>query len=414
MIRTASEQAKGAAPAQPLGLYVHVPFCASTCDFCAFYQIEPTAAAIGSFLAGVEAEAGLVAWPGPVTTAFWGGGTPGLLAPRDLARLAEVVRARAGGAPAEWTVEMAPASVTAARLEVLRAAGVTRISMGVQSFQPARLESLGRKHTREQVYRACERVRAAGFANLNLDLMFALPGQSAEEWDSDLAEAIAVGPEHLSTYCLTFEEDTALWARLAAGKVKLDPEREARFYEMTWDRLAAAGYEQYEIANFARPGRACRHNLNTWRMHEWVGLGPAAASQQGGWRGANVADLAQWTAGLARGERLTGERTRLTPALLAEDALIFGLRTNEGVDLDAWRQRSPEAPWDEAEARLARLEEEGLVRRERAVFRLTARGRLLADGVGAELVGAFTGPSSAPQPAAAARPAGGRRTAGAA
>ncbi len=217
MIRRASEQAKGAASARPLGLYMHVPFCASTCDFCAFYQIVPTAAAVESFLAGVEAEAALVAWPGPVTTAFWGGGTPGLLAPRDLARLAEVVRARAGGALAEWTVELAPASVTPDRLAVLREAGVTRISMGVQSFQPARLESLGRKHTREQVYRAYERVRAAGFGNVNLDLMFALPGQPAEEWESDLAEAVALAPEHLSTYFLTFEEDTALWARLAAG-----------------------------------------------------------------------------------------------------------------------------------------------------------------------------------------------------
>jgi len=406
MIGPVTEQAKGAAAERPLGLYVHVPFCASTCDFCAFYQIEPTAAAVGSFLDGIEAEAGLVEWPGPVTTAFWGGGTPGLLAPRDLARLAEVVRGRAGGPPAEWTVELAPASVTPDRLAVLRAAGVNRISMGVQSFQPARLEALGRRHTREQVYRAYERVRAAGFANVNLDLMFALPGQPAEEWESDLAEAIALAPEHLSTYCLTFEEDTALWARLAAGQVKLDPEREARFYELTWARLAAAGYAQYEIANFARPGRACRHNLNTWRMHEWVGLGPSAASQHGGWRGANVADLAQWTEGLARGERLAKDRVRLTPALLAEDALIFGLRANEGVDLAAWRRRCPEAPWDEAAGRLAGLEAEGLVRREGTVFRLTGRGRLLADGVGAELVGSFTAPSSARPPGAAGPPGG--------
>ena len=305
-------------------------------------------------------------------------------------------------------MDLAPrASVTAERLDVLRQAGVTRISMGVQSFQPARLESLGRRHTREQVYRAYERVRGAGFANVNLDLMFALPGQAAEEWEADLGEAIALAPEHLSTYCLTFEEDTALWARLAAGQVKLDPEREARFYEMTWARLAAAGYAQYEIANFARPGRECRHNLHTWRMHEWVGLGPSAASQQGGWRGANVPDLALWAAGLARGERQTQDRVRLTPALLAEDALIFGLRANEGVDLSAWRRRAPEAPWDEAEARLGRLAEEGLVRREGAVFRLTGRGRLLADGVGAELVGAFTSPSGARPPGAAGRPVGG-------
>jgi oxygen-independent coproporphyrinogen-3 oxidase len=412
MIRPGAEQAKAGPAERPLGLYVHVPFCASTCDFCAFYQVEPTAAAIEGFLAGVEAEAARVDWPGPVTTAFWGGGTPGLLAPRALARLAAVVRARAGGAPAEWTVELAPASVTPARLSVLREAGVTRISMGVQSFQPARLEALGRLHTREQVHRAYERVRAAGFANVNLDLMFALPGQAAEEWEADLAEAIALAPEHLSTYCLTFEEDTALWARLAAGQVKLDPEREARFYELTWARLAAAGYDQYEIANFARPGRACRHNLHTWRMHEWVGLGPSAASQHGGWRGANVADLAAWSAGVARGERMTRDRVRLTPALLAEDALIFGLRTNEGVDLGAWRRRVPDAPWDEAAARLGGLEEEGLVRREGAVFRLTGRGRLLADGVGAELVGAFTATSPARRTAAGGPSGAGPETAG--
>ncbi len=404
MIGPDTEQAKGAA-AEPLGLYVHVPFCASTCDFCAFYQIEPTAGAVGSFLEGVEREAGLVEWPGPVATVFWGGGTPGLLAPRDLARLGEVVRSRAGGAPAEWTVELAPASVTAARLAALREAGVNRISMGVQSFQPARLEALGRRHTREQVYRAYERIRGAGFANVNLDLMFALPGQPPEEWESDLAEAVALAPEHLSTYCLTFEEDTALWARLSAGKVKLDPEREARLYEATWDRLGEAGYAQYEIANFARPGRACRHNLTTWAMHAWVGLGPAAASQHGGWRGANVADLAQWRAGVDRGERMTADRRQLTPALLAEDALIFGLRGNAGVDLDAWRRRSPEAPWAEAELRLAALATDGLVERAGARYRLTPRGRLLADGVGAELVGSLSelsSPSSASRPPAGA------------
>ena len=368
---------------------MHVPFCASTCDFCAFYQTKPTAAGVESFLSGIAGEAKLARWDRPVTTVFWGGGTPGLLAPRDLGRLAEIVRARCGGEPEEWTVELAPASVTDQRLAVLRAAGVTRVSMGVQSFQPALLDGLGRQHTREQVYRAYDRVRAAGFASVNLDLMFALPGQTEAEWAADVREAVRLAPDHLSTYCLTFEEDTALWVKLAQGRVKLDPEHEARLYEATWAQLADAGYAQYEVSNFAHAGHACRHNLNTWHMHEWIGLGPSSASQQGEWRGANVADLDQWLAHVARGERVTEDRVTLTPRQLAEDALIFGLRMNDGVDVAGWKRRSPEAPWPEVDVLFDRLAESGLALREGARVRLTDRGRLLADSVGAEVMEAF-------------------------
>ena len=382
-----TEQDKGSPPAS--GLYVHVPFCASTCDFCAFYQTTPTAERVREFLDTVGREAELAAWPRPVTTVFWGGGTPGLLAPRQLGVLAETIRGRFGGEPREWTVEMAPASVTAERLRVLRAAGVTRISLGVQSFRPALLEALGRQHTREQVLRAYDRVRAEGFPSVNLDLTFALPGQTAEEWAADVREAVALAPDHLSTYCLTFEEDTKLWVKLSQGRVKLDAEREAELYEATWEQLEAAGYAQYEVSNFARPGHACLHNLNTWNMQEWIGLGPSAASQHGGWRGANPADLDRWREEVARGERMTEDRVELTPELRAEDALIFGLRMNAGVDVAAWRERAPAAPWVEVGAALGRLEENGLLVRTGERVRLTTRGRLLADSVGAELMAAF-------------------------
>jgi oxygen-independent coproporphyrinogen-3 oxidase len=382
-----TEQDKGSPPA--LGLYVHVPFCASTCDFCAFYQTTPTAERVREFLVTVGREAELAAWPRPVSTVFWGGGTPGLLAPRQLGVLAETIRGRFGGVPREWTVEMAPASVTAERLRALREAGVTRISLGVQSFRPALLEALGRQHTREQVLRAYDRVRAEGFPSVNLDLMFALPGQTAEEWSEDVREAVALAPDHLSTYCLTFEEDTKLWVKLSQGRVKLDPEREAELYEATWAQLEAAGYAQYEVSNFARPGHACVHNLNTWNMQEWTGLGPSAASQQGGWRGANPADLDRWRDEVARGERMTEDRVELTPELRAEDALIFGLRMNAGVDLASWRARAPAAPWENVVETLARLEEHGLLRLEGDRVRLTTRGRLLADAVGGEVMAAF-------------------------
>ncbi|HYP16029.1 MAG TPA: radical SAM family heme chaperone HemW [Opitutus sp.] len=368
---------------------MHVPFCASTCDFCAFYQTKPTAQGVKSFLGGIEREAELVAWTRPVQTVFWGGGTPGLLGPRDLAQLALRVRARCGGKPSEWTVELAPASVTDERLAALRDAGVTRVSMGVQSFQAPLLEALGRQHTREQIFRAYDRVRRAGFRSVNLDLMFALPGQTEEEWTADIREAVALAPDHLSTYCLTFEEDTALWVKLSQGRVKLDAEHEARLYESTWAQLAAAGYAQYEVSNFARGGHACLHNLNTWRMHEWVGLGPSAASQHDGWRGANIADLEQWLANIGRGERATEDRVALSTALLAEDAMIFGLRMNEGVDVAAWQARCPEAPWSSVCILIDRLVDDELAKRSGSVLRLTDRGRLVADAIGSEMMEAF-------------------------
>ena len=376
-------------PERATGLYVHVPFCASTCDFCAFYQEQPEAGQIRRYLAGVAREAELVPTPARIDTVFIGGGTPGLLAPRDLARLLEVIRARCGGAPREWSIELAPGSVSPDRLAVLREGGVTRISLGVQSFQPALLEALGRRHSLAQIERAWEWIHGAGFASVNLDLMFALPGQTAEEWAADVRRAVELGPDHLSTYCLTFEEDTRLWLKLSQGRVRLDPEFEARLYEDTWAQLAEAGYAQYEVSNFARPGHACAHNVATWRMGQWIGLGPSAASQQGEWRGSNIADLEAWLTALDQGERLTGERTRLTPALLAEDAVIFGLRMNAGVDLAAWQVRCPEAPWGAVEALADRLVAEGFAERSGSQLRLLNRGRLLADTIGAELMGAF-------------------------
>jgi putative oxygen-independent coproporphyrinogen III oxidase len=338
----------------------------------------------------LSAEAALVDWNRPLSTVFWGGGTPGLLAPADLARVAGMVHALPGGlSPREWTVELAPASVTRERLAVLRAAGVTRVSLGVQSFRPALLDALGRAHSREQVYRAYEHIREAGFASVNVDLMFALPGQTPAEWDADIDEAVALAPDHVSTYCLTFEEDTALWVKLSQGRVRLDPENEARMYERTWERLGDAGYSQYEISNFARPGHACLHNVNTWKMAEWAGLGPSAASQKDGWRGSNVADLPEWTARVRRGERMTEDRSALTAALLAEDALVFGLRMNEGVDVDLLQSRAPEAAWDRVESLIHRLVEEGLALRSGARVRLNPKGRLLADSIGSELMAAF-------------------------
>jgi oxygen-independent coproporphyrinogen III oxidase len=396
----------GAGAGPPLGVYVHVPFCATTCDFCAFYQTVPKADAVPRYLAAIAAEMRLVDLSGAgsngrrrVDTAFWGGGTPGLLRASELEQLGRSMVEFCGAAPEEWSVEMAPATVTADRLQVLKALGVTRISLGVQSFDAALLDALGRQHTPKQVYRAYELIRATGFASVNIDLMFALPNQGEAQWRADVDAAIALAPDHLSTYCLTFEEDTALWVKLSQGKVKLDPEKEALFYQRTWDYLAAADFAQYEISNFARPGHICRHNLNTWSMHEWIGFGPSGASQFQGWRASNPPDLARWHADVAAGRRATDDRIELTPELLVADSVIFGLRMNSGVSLPALQRRFPTAAWTNLDALLPRLRQEDLITVSSAdLVCLTARGRLVADAVGAEVLEAFAAETKSPHP----------------
>lgn len=371
----------------PLGLYGHVPFCSSTCDFCAFYQVAPKSGDIKNYLAGIRREIDLVPPGRRAETIFWGGGTPGLLTPDALEELgAEFLRA-AGGPVKEWSIELAPSSVKPEKLAALRRMGVTRVSMGVQSFDDDTLDALGRQHSPKQIYQAWEWIREAGFPSANLDLIFAIPGQDESRWTNDLAEAVRLAPDHLSTYCLTFEEDTALFVKLAKGEVKPDPEREAAMYRRTWAFLKDAGFGQYEVSNFSRPGHECVHNLNTWRMHEWLGYGPAAASQHAGRRFQNPADLAKWLDGLTSGAPFRDQVVELTPAMLFTDALAFGLRLNEGVDVAGLAARFGVEP----PAKLARyfetLAEEGLLVREGARLRCTDEGRLMADGIASDLPG---------------------------
>jgi oxygen-independent coproporphyrinogen III oxidase len=375
--------------ANELGLYVHVPFCATTCDFCAFYQEKPERGDFDRYLGGIERELDLTGHSLPVKTVFWGGGTPGLLPPPQIRRLGEIIARGMTGRPAEWTVEMTPSCVKAERLEALKEIGVTRISMGAQSFQPRLLDALGRKHPRDRIFSAFDLLRQHGFENINLDLMFALPGQTLEEWRADMAEAIALGPEHLSTYCLTFEEDTALYVKMSEGKVRIDEEKEVAFYREAWTKLAEAGLGQYEISNYARPGFDCAHNINTWRMQEWLGLGPGAASQYRGERASNPASLDVWLDLLKEGERATEQRQVLSDRLLASDYLIFGLRLNAGVDLAACRERFPLGTPPGLPGLIERLEAAGLATIEQERVTLTGEGRLVVDRIGSELLEVF-------------------------
>lgn len=368
--------------------YLHIPFCASSCDFCAFYQEQPERAKIEGFLSSIEAEMASKGVKIDKNTAFWGGGTPGLLPAEDLLRLGKSM-VRTLGTPSEWTVELAPSSVRADKLAALKQAGVTRVSMGVQSFDPATLEALGRRHSLKQVMEAWALVREAGFSSVNLDLIFAVPGQDDARWEADLREAVRLGPDHISTYCLTFEEDTAMFVKLSRGKVRIDRELETRLYRRTWSVLEDAGYAQYEISNFARPGHACRHNLATWDMREWVGFGPSAASQHAGRRWTNVSDLERWSKGVAAGSPAIEQVVALSPALLLCDALVFGLRMNRGVAPEELSARFGSPLPRGWETLVARLAEEGLATWDGRVLALTLEGRLVADAVGLEVMGLF-------------------------
>ena len=368
-------------------LYLHVPFCASSCDFCSFYQEQPKRGEIDRYLAAIEREMELHP-PGRVETAFWGGGTPGLLPADDLRRLGHAMT-KAAGRPGEWTVELAPSSVRADKLAALKEIGVTRVSMGVQSFDDVTLDALGRRHSPKQIMEAWELIEAAGFASRNLDLIFAIPGQDEKRWTDDLYRAMELKPDHLSTYCLTFEEDTAMFVKLSQGKVKIDRELEAFLYRRTWETLAENGYAQYETSNFAQAGHACRHNLITWEMGSWIGYGPSAASQWGYVRWTNPANLDQWVKGIEAGQPVREQAKALSARDLLCDALVFGLRLNEGVDPFALAERF-ETPLPQGVRELfADLIEEEIMELAGNRFRLNGEGRLRADAVGVAVLEKF-------------------------
>jgi oxygen-independent coproporphyrinogen III oxidase len=375
---------------QPLGVYCHVPFCPGGCDFCSFYRTGPRRSDVVAFLDGIAAEIALTDGPIAAETVFFGGGTPGLLATEDLLALCRTILARLGGPPREWTVEMAPTTVKAEKMKALKEIGVTRISMGIQSFDADLLRTLGRRHSPERSRAAFDLIRDAGFDNVNVDMIFALPGQTGAELDADLAAAVGLGPEHISTYCLTLEEGTPLRERVLSRSGEPDPDREAELFLRTWDRLGEAGFGQYEISNFSLPGRECRHNVNTWRMGEWVGLGPSAASQLGGRRRANPAGLEEWLHGVLSGRPVRVDEVPLTARLLAEDAIVFGLRMNAGLRLDHLRRRFHEVDFAILEPLWSDLQGEGIVAREGSDHvALTRKGRLLADRIGVAVLDRF-------------------------
>lgn len=377
-----SEQPGGAL--SPWAVYVHVPFCLRRCHYCDFAtQAVPEGARTRLFQTWRRAVGRELATapPRPASTIYFGGGTPTVLGARLLLEVLEAVADRHPLAhDAEITVEANPTTAEANLFRDLRAGGVNRLSLGVQSLDDARLAWLGRTHDTAQAVAAFDTARRAGFDNVSIDLMFGLAGQRPEDWERELARAVALGPEHLSVYGLTVEPGTPLAGWVATGRVRLPGEGlQARMFELARERLAAAGYEHYEISNYARAGCRSRHNQTYWRNEEYRGYGPAAASYVARVRWTNTESLAQYAARLAADESPVAERDPRDERGERRDTMFLGLRLLEGVDRDDYARRFGAPPEAFFAAELDHLSARGLVETDGRRWRLTAPGLLLAN-----------------------------------
>lgn len=359
-------------------LYLHIPFCLHICPYCSFYKDLAGPGKADPLVEAVIREAELFGNRCAPRTVFIGGGTPTALSVTQLERLfAGLQRHLDFTNTEEFTIEMNPATVTARKAELLRGFGVNRVSMGVQSWDPDLLKVLGRVHDADQVRRSFAILRETGFENLNLDLIYGVPGQSLAQWEDSIRQTVALEPEHISAYCLTYEEDTEYFERMTRGEFREDVESDAGFFERGVEMLSAAGYGQYEISNYARSGRECRHNLAYWEGADYLGLGPSAWSTIGERRWQNVPDTAAYVQAVQAGVRPLRNEEILPATTREAEKIAFGLRMNAGIDPARLAERHD---------LITGLREEGLLEDHGPRVRLTPRGRLLADEIAAELM----------------------------
>lgn len=367
---------------QDYSLYVHIPFCRRKCRYCAFYSTVD-ASELSRYLRAAAAELEMRRPRTTARTVYIGGGSPSLLAPAEAVELIERIGPEA--ADREFTVEVNPAQASLEFLRALRGAGVNRLSIGAQSFRREELERLGRIHRAEETAAAVENGRRAGFDNISVDLIFAIPGSTLADWRYSLEQAIGLGPEHISAYSLTYEEGTALWRDREAGRIEpVDEETDAAMYETAIETLEGAGYEQVEISNFARRGYACEHNVRCWKNLPYIGLGPSAASWYGGRRTENVADVKGYMERIERGEPATAAGYAPTAEEVACETAVLNLRMREGIDRREYARRfgaDPAAVFAGAAERNAEL---GLLEVTEERIRLSRRALAVADAVMAD------------------------------
>jgi len=396
--------------ARVASLYLHVPFCAQKCAYCAFYSEPSSGDLVNRYVAALIRELEMVADDLAPKTIFFGGGTPSLLNLRQWEQILRAMeRLHLLGAE-EFTVECNPATVSPDKAKLFRDFGVNRISMGVQSLDEQLLDRLGRIHSREMVFKSFDILRRAGFDNLNLDLMFAIPGQTLEIWQATLAETLALGSEHLSSYEVIYEDDTPLFAQLQAGEFDLDEDLACAMYDELVEGATAAGFHQYEVANFAReakanestvhsppsrcfrvrtvdcglatgdvPAFACRHNVNYWRGGSFYGLGPSATNYVRGVRTKNWSNTQLYCELLEKGQRAIESREELPPLQRAGETAAFGLRMVAGWPFEEFRRTTSFDLRREWPAEMNQLAGRGWGEILTDSFRLTPRGLRFAD-----------------------------------
>jgi oxygen-independent coproporphyrinogen-3 oxidase len=384
------------ASADVTGLYVHVPFCFHKCHYCDFYSItRQTPERMAAFVDRLLAEASQ--WtvsaldPGPRVqprTVFFGGGTPSLLPLEPMRRLIRGLRDRFDlSGVNEWTIECNPATVTSEYCRMLHDMGVNRLSFGAQSFNAAELKALERHHDPADVFRSIEIARAAGFARLNVDLIYAIPGQDLVSWMQSLETAIGLGTSHLSCYGLTYESNTPMGVKKRLGQVRgVEEEIELEMLHATRRRLGVEGFHPYEISNYARAGEECRHNLVYWNGENYIGLGPSAASHVEGTRWRNQPHLGEWESAVDSRELPSIDIETLSPPRRAGELAYLQLRLARGIDFDAFAARTGCDAHELYADSLDRLSRVGLLDIDARGFRLTERGLNVADAVAAEFL----------------------------
>jgi oxygen-independent coproporphyrinogen III oxidase len=386
--------ADGPSARRSFSIYIHIPYCRSRCGYCDFntYAVvkPPEREYTAALVRELRAQASSPAWcKGTLASVYFGGGTPSLFAADSIRQLLGAVERVwplvSSAGPAEVTLEANPGTVDGKHLRALHDAGVNRVSFGVQSFQPAILARLGRIHGAQEARAVVDLARGAGFDNVSVDLIFAVPGQTMVEWEADLQTAVDLGPDHISAYSLTFEEGTPFHARRARGEIEGLPEDiETVMFECAEEVLQAAGYRHYEISNYARAGRESRHNMNYWHRGEYLGVGAGAhsfVSDPGfGVRWSNEKDPSQYMRRIATTEDARAAEERLSETQARAEFAFLGLRLPEGIDADEFTRRFG-VEFHAAFPHLTQLEADGLVAGEGSRWRLTRRGLMVADSV---------------------------------